>query len=164
MLWKASINIPSASGLLHTRRGNNSKYLQLKSCLDYCIQPNLKQSNLMLYCFHKTEKFEKLKLVADNSRATTVPSPWLLKSALSSNWSALNFLTPRCSNLMDFPSETILWQYSQVIQGLFRPLGVWPDCEELSTYSFRGWEVGCEMQSRSPFLQIPDLLPVVTNA
>lgn len=65
VLCKASVNIPSPSGLLHARRGNNSKYLQLKSCLNYCIWPNLKQSHV--YCFHKTEKFEKLKLGADNS-------------------------------------------------------------------------------------------------
>jgi len=50
---------------------------------------------------------------------------------------------------MYFPSETRFWQHSQAIEGLFRLLGVWPHGKGLSTYSSRGQEVGCEMQSSS---------------
>lgn len=76
VIWEVSVNVPNPSGLLHTSRGNNSKYLQLKSCLNYCIWLTLKQSNLTLYHFQKTENSEKLKLVFDNS----VPSSRLLKA------------------------------------------------------------------------------------
>lgn len=60
----------------------NSKYLQLKSCLNYCISLNLKQSNLTIFfsSFQTTEKLGKPKPVTDNSRAATVLSPWLLRA------------------------------------------------------------------------------------